>query len=129
MIDHVVVGVADIDAARAFYEQALRPLGLRVVRDREDYVGFGDGAPLFFLAARPPTVDVHVAFTAPDAAACDAFHAAALAAGGTDNGAPGLRPRYHAGYYGAFVRDPDGDSVEAVCHGASPATEPGGVDR
>lgn len=120
MIDHVVIGVADMAAARAFYARALAPLGLRVVLDHEGYVGFGDGAPFFFLADRAPTAAVHVAFRAPDRAACDAFHAAALAAGAADNGAPGPRPQYHPHYYGAFVRDPDGNNVEAVCHDPAP---------
>ena len=117
MIDHVVLGVADVAASRVFYEQALAPLDVRVVLDLPGYVGFGDaGRPWFFVASRTPTRHVHVAFTAGTRALVDAFHAAAVAAGGRDNGAPGPRPRYHEHYYGAFVYDPDGNNVEAVCH-------------
>ncbi len=120
MLDHVVIGVSDIDRSRAFYEAALAPLGLSVVLDRPGYVGLGDRRPFFFLAAREPTAGLHVAFSATDRARCDAFHAAAVAAGGTDNGAPGPRPAYHQHYYGAFVLDPDGNNVEAVCHAPGP---------
>jgi catechol 2,3-dioxygenase-like lactoylglutathione lyase family enzyme len=117
VIDHVVIGVADVPASRAFYERALLPLGVTVVLDLPGYVGFGDHAmPWFFIAAREPTRLVHVAFSAPDRATVDAFHAAALDAGGVDNGAPGPRPIYHPHYYGAFVFDPDGNNIEAVCH-------------
>lgn len=118
MIDHVVIGVTDIEASRAFYEQTLAPLGLAVALDRPGYVGFGAGRPFFFLAAREPSARVHVAFAAHDRTSCDAFHKAALAAGGKDNGAPGPRPIYHQHYYSAFVLDPDGNNVEAVCHTA-----------
>lgn len=116
MIDHVVIGVADIEASRGFYEQALAPLGLAVVLDRPGYVGFGADRPFFFLAAREPSARVHLAFAANDRVSCDAFHEAALAAGGSDNGAPGPRPQYHQHYYGAFALDPDGNNIEAVCH-------------
>lgn len=117
MIDHVVLGVGDIATSRAFYEQALAPLGVKVVLDLPGYIGFGDGArPWFFVATRTPTERVHVAFSAPSRAVVDGFHAAALAAGGRDNGAPGPRPVYHPHYYGAFVYDPDGNNIEAVCH-------------
>lgn len=123
MIDHVVLGVRDVDASRTFYEQALAPLGVRVVLDLPGYIGFGDGGmPWFFVAradaAREPTERVHVAFSAASRELVDAFHAAALAAGGRDNGAPGPRPRYHEHYYGGFVHDPDGNNIEAVCHQA-----------
>ncbi len=116
MIDHVVLGVHHLDDSRYFYEHALRPLQLRVVLDQGDYVGFGDERPFFFLALREPTHRVHVAFTAPDRATVDAFHAAAMHVGGVDNGPPGPRPQYHEHYYAAFVLDPDGNNVEAVCH-------------
>ncbi len=117
MIDHVILGVEDVDASRAFYEQALAPLGIGVVMAMPGGAGFGrEGKPVFWIADREPSGPVHVAFTSPDRPTVDAFHAAALAAGGRDHGAPGLRPDYHASYYGAFVLDPDGNNVEAVCH-------------
>jgi catechol 2,3-dioxygenase-like lactoylglutathione lyase family enzyme len=119
MLDHVFFDVGDVAASRAFYERALAPLGITVVLDHPDYVGFGvDRWPRFFVAGGRDrhTRQVHVAFMAADRAAVDAFHAAALAAGGVDNGAPGPRPRYHRDYYGAFVLDPDGNNIEAVCH-------------
>jgi catechol 2,3-dioxygenase-like lactoylglutathione lyase family enzyme len=120
VLDHVGIGVADLARSRAFYEAALAPLGLSVVIDRPGNVGFGDRRPFFFLRDREATERVHVAFSSTDRAGCDAFHAAALAAGGTDNGAPGPRPAYHEHYYGAFVLDPDGNNVEAVCHAPGP---------
>ena len=118
IIDHVVLGVHHLDESRFFYEHALRPLGIKVVVQEPELVGFGDdsGQPFFWLAVREPSHRVHVAFTAPDRAAVDAFHAAALHAGGVDNGPPGLRPEYHENYYGAFAFDADGNNVEAVCH-------------
>jgi catechol 2,3-dioxygenase-like lactoylglutathione lyase family enzyme len=117
VIDHVVLGVDDVVKSRAFYEQALAPLGVRVVLDLPGYIGFGDGdKPWFFIATRAPSQLVHVAFSAQSRALVDAFHAAAVAAGGKDNGAPGPRPHYHPNYYGAFVYDPDGNNIEAVCH-------------
>ena len=118
MIDHVVLGVHHLDESRYFYEHALAPLGIKVGVNRPDLVGLGDetGRPFFWLAVREPSHRVHVAFTAPDRATVDAFHAAALHAGGVDNGEPGLRPQYHANYYGAFAFDADGNNIEAVCH-------------
>ena len=118
MIDHVVLNVRDIGTSRDFYERALAPLRVGVVLDTPGYVGFGDqGRPWFFLAAdRAPTQQAHVAFTAVDRAAVRDFHTAALATGAVDNGAPGPRPIYHEHYYGAFVLDPDGNNIEAVCH-------------
>ncbi|MDP2780861.1 VOC family protein [Devosia sp.] len=124
MIDHSGISVSDFDQAKAFYEQALAPLGAtfmtQVPLEHTGGVkvgGFGRDNPAFWLseagAQRPPA---HFAFAARSRAEVDAFHAAALAAGGTDNGAPGLRPHYHASYYGAFVRDLDGNNIEAVCH-------------
>ena len=120
MLDHVSLVVSDPQKARAFYERALKPLGYAVLIDYGALVGFGaDQKPDFWLApgkrTEPP---VHVCFVAKDRATVRAFHAAALAAGGTDNGAPGLRPHYHSHYYGAFVRDPDGHNIEAVTHRA-----------
>jgi catechol 2,3-dioxygenase-like lactoylglutathione lyase family enzyme len=120
MLDHVGIEVADFARSRAFYEGALAPLGISVVMEpMPQAAGFGDDRkPYFWVMARGrvPVSGAHVSFAAPDRDAVDAFHAAALAAGGTDNGAPGPRPIYHARYYGAFVLDPDGNNVEAVCH-------------
>jgi catechol 2,3-dioxygenase-like lactoylglutathione lyase family enzyme len=122
MIDHVLIGVDDIAVARAFYEHALAPLGVGLLMDRGDVVGFGrDGKPAFWLRHRSGVRDpVHVAFAVEDRPTVDAFHAAGLAAGGTDNGGPGIRAIYHPSYYGAFVLDPDGHNIEAVCHRPPP---------
>jgi catechol 2,3-dioxygenase-like lactoylglutathione lyase family enzyme len=119
VIDHVVLGVHHLDESRYFYEHALAPLGIKVVRDEQPgLVGFGEesGMPFFWLAVREPSHRVHVAFTAADRASVDAFHAAAMRSGGVDNGQPGLRPKYHENYYGAFAFDADGNNIEAVCH-------------
>jgi catechol 2,3-dioxygenase-like lactoylglutathione lyase family enzyme len=119
MIDHVTLNVRDWAASRAFYEQALAPLGYEVVKEWEGAAtAFGPGErALFFIERRDPVATgTHVAFTVAARETVDAFHAAALAAGGTDNGAPGLR-WYHPTYYGAFVLDPDGNNIEAVSHG------------
>ncbi len=116
MLDHLAIGVRDVAASRAFYEAALAPLGYGVVMERPPAVAFGPPRrPRFWLEDRVPAV-AHIAFEAPDREAVDAFHAAALAAGGTDNGGPGIREIYHPHYYGAFVLDPDGNNAEAVCH-------------
>ena len=121
MLDHVILNVTDIAAARAFYDAALAPLGLGVMMEFEPGCGYGAGGkPEFWVAERDaPSAPVHVAFAAHDPATVDAFHAAALAAGGRDNGAPGIRAHYHPGYYGAFVLDPDGNNIEAVTHRAA----------
>jgi len=117
VIDHLKLFVADVERSRAFYEQALAPLGIRVVMEpAPGVVGLGAEFPFLWLAAGAPT-QCHVALRAADRAQVDAFHAAALAAGGEDNGGPDERPQYHPGYYGAFVHDPDGNNVEAVHHG------------
>ncbi|WP_235890341.1 VOC family protein [Sandaracinobacter neustonicus] len=123
IISHVSVPVADIAAARRFYDAVLGALGYGVVMDAGPHgVAYGSAFPEFWIGHAlegqgAPGNGVHVAFLAPDRAAVDAFHAAALAAGGTDEGAPGLRPHYDANYYGAFVRDPDGNKIEAMLIG------------
>ena len=120
MLDHMGLEVSDFDASRAFFVQALEPLGVAPIMELPDVAcGFGDGRkPWFWIAkrARSVSTDVHVAFEAPDRATVDRFHEAALAAGGRDNGGPAKREIYHPEYYGAFVLDPDGNNVEAVCH-------------
>jgi catechol 2,3-dioxygenase-like lactoylglutathione lyase family enzyme len=116
----VILNVSDYARSKAFYSAALETLGYRVVMDMESFgVGFGpEQKPIFWVARRDPVGPAHVAFTAPDRATVDAFHAAGLAAGGTDNGPPGIREHYHPTYYAAFVLDPDGHNIEAVCHTA-----------
>ena len=117
MLDHFAIGVRDLAASRAFYEAALAPLGFGVVMERDDRVALGPPArPIFWLVNRAPAGGIHVAFQAADRPSVDAFHAAALSAGGSDNGPPGPRLEYHAHYYGAFALDPDGNNAEAVCH-------------
>jgi catechol 2,3-dioxygenase-like lactoylglutathione lyase family enzyme len=119
MIDHVTIGVTEFSRSRAFYAAALAAVGIReMAGDGATYAGFGDGTKAFFWIGSKagPLTGVHIAFTAPDRATVDLFYAAALATGGRDNGAPGLRPQYHPDYYGAFVLDPDGHNIEAVCH-------------
>ncbi|CAN5879087.1 VOC family protein [soil metagenome] len=122
MIDQVRVKTSDQAVSRRFYEQALAPLGYEVLREYHDgqVVGMGiGGKPDFWFSPGTSSGPIHLAFSASDRDSVDAFHAAALAAGGEDNGAPGLRIEYHAGYYGAFVYDPDGTNVEAVFHDPS----------
>jgi catechol 2,3-dioxygenase-like lactoylglutathione lyase family enzyme len=125
MIDHTGVNVSDMARAKAFYRAALAPLGYAVMTELPksvtgsvDVAGFGvPPKPDFWLAeGAPNTPRVHVAFRAASRALVDAFYKAALAAGGRDNGPPGIRAHYHPDYYGAFVLDPDGHNVEACCH-------------
>ena len=124
MIDHVGFSVSDYARAKAFYEKALAPLGYALVMEvgppqsDQPAAGFGSsGKPDFWIGGDGKLEKpVHVAFRVKDRATVDAFHHAALAAGGKDNGTPGVRPHYHANYYGAFVLDPDGHNIEAVCH-------------
>jgi catechol 2,3-dioxygenase-like lactoylglutathione lyase family enzyme len=120
MLDHIGLDVADYERSKGFYERALAPLGLHLMMEPVPGIGgFGDGRrPFFWIATgrRSAQSGVHVAFEAPDRATVDAFHAAALAAGATDNGAPGVREIYHPNYYGAYVLDPDENNVEACCH-------------
>ena len=119
MFDHVSIGVADIARSKKFYDAALKPLGFSRLSDGETSLGYGDKAVALWLGAtqKPVKADsdsgLHFCLVAPDRAAVDAFHAAALAAGGADAGAPGLRPHYGADYYAAFVVDPDGHKLEA----------------
>jgi catechol 2,3-dioxygenase-like lactoylglutathione lyase family enzyme len=126
MFDHVQIKVADLKASRGFYQAVLGALGYGVVFEIAGVVtGFGTGVHDMFEvrqadADAPLSAAVHVAFAAPSEAAVRAFHAAALALGGRDNGAPGLRPEYEAGYFAAFVIDPDGHNVEAVFCGGTP---------
>jgi catechol 2,3-dioxygenase-like lactoylglutathione lyase family enzyme len=120
MLDHVGFSVSDYELSKAFYAQALAPLGLEMLLEPLPNVGgFGEGQkPFFWIDGRgsAPQTRIHVAFLADSRATVEAFHAAALAAGGTDNGGPGVRAIYHPNYYGAYVLDPDGNNVEAVCH-------------
>jgi catechol 2,3-dioxygenase-like lactoylglutathione lyase family enzyme len=117
MFDHIQLKVKDHMASKRFYLAALAPLGLAIQYEGDGVIGFGpDGKPGLWLAAGAPSAPVHVAFAAKDRATVRAFYAAALPAGGKDNGEPGLRPAYHANYYGGFVKDPDGNNIEAVSH-------------
>jgi catechol 2,3-dioxygenase-like lactoylglutathione lyase family enzyme len=118
MIDHLGIRVGNYERCKAFYEKALAPLGYALVSETQGWAGFGrDGKPSFWMHQdMAVTRSLHLAFAARSRAEVDAFHAAALAAGGEDNGRPGVRPHYHRHYYGAFVIDPDGRNVEAVCH-------------
>ncbi len=118
MIDHVTANVTDFERAKGFYEQALRPLGYSVQMEFPGAAGFGTGGgiPDFWIGSSPGRGATHVAFTASDRPAVDGFFKAAMAAGGKDNGPPGLRPHYHETYYAAYVHDPDGNNLEAVCH-------------
>jgi catechol 2,3-dioxygenase-like lactoylglutathione lyase family enzyme len=118
-LDHIGLDVRDYARSKAFYEAALAPLGMTLMMEPVPGVGgFGTDFPFFWIGerGRGPDSGAHVAFRVEDRATVDAFHAAALEAGGSDNGGPGLREIYHPTYYGAFVLDPDGNNVEAVCH-------------
>jgi len=122
MFDHIGFRVRDVEASRKFYLAVLGPLGVGVAMEGPYGVGLGRGGKpsLWLSQGEPPVSPLHIAFTAKNRAEVDAFHAAALAAGAKDNGAPGLRPHYHPNYYGAFAIDPDGHNIEAVCHSAAP---------
>jgi len=128
MIDHTGVIASNFQTSKDFYTRALAPIGYALLMEvtaaqtgSNDAAGFGvPPKPDFWLASGTPNVPpVHIAFRVASRALVDAFYAAALAAGGRDNGAPGLRPHYHPNYYGAFVLDPDGHNIEAVCHDAA----------
>ncbi len=127
MLDHIGFGVSELARARDFYQKALAPLGYHIIMEVTKemtaglYEGTGFGAdrkPSFWIGSggTPLSGRLHVAFVAASRAAVDAFYQAALAAGASDNGPPGLRPHYHPNYYGAFFIDPDGHNIEAVCH-------------
>jgi catechol 2,3-dioxygenase-like lactoylglutathione lyase family enzyme len=124
MIDHFGINCVDLDAAKSFYDTVLATLGYRRQLDFGEAVGYGrDGQPQFWIShfdGIGPNREVHVAFTAPDAEHVRAFHQAAAALGAESLHEPRLWPEYHDHYYGAFVRDPDGNNVEAVCHTAGP---------
>jgi catechol 2,3-dioxygenase-like lactoylglutathione lyase family enzyme len=118
MFDHVVFGVTDYEASKAFYLKALAPLGLKILSENKLGVEMSaDGkTSLCLRPGEQNPAPLHLAFVAENRGQVEAFHRAALAAGGRDNGAPGLRPQYHAHYYAAFILDPDGHNVEVVCH-------------
>ena len=118
MLDHVSLPVSDLERSKRFYVEALSPLGYELIMEHHiSGVGFGQsGKPDFWIRQGVPGAAIHVAFAAANRATVDAFHEGAIAVGGRDNGRPGLRPEYHPTYYGAFVLDPDGNNIEAVCH-------------
>jgi catechol 2,3-dioxygenase-like lactoylglutathione lyase family enzyme len=128
-IDHIGIGVSDLSRAQSFYESVLRPLGIELVMSiatnppssKPQRLGFGSGKkPFLWLYETPvPRHGVHIALIAKSREAVDAFHAAGIAAGGQDNGAPGIRPQYHSSYYAAYVLALDGVNLEAVCQVAS----------
>ena len=127
MLDHVTIGVSNVERSIAFYDRTLRPLGIeRLYAEGETFAGYGRNRKAFFWIGNRDAAQtsVHLAFVAHDRATVDRFHQEALAAGGQDNGLPGLRPHYHAHYYGAFVLDPDGHNIEAVCHLPDEKTSP-----
>jgi len=116
MIDHTAVNISDQEAAKAFYSQALEPLGYTLAFEVAEFLGFADANGMDLgVVRRDPVGGAHVAFKCDNHATVDAFYEAALAAGGKDNGPPGIRAHYHEHYYGAFVHDADGNNIEAVC--------------
>ena len=120
ILDHIGFNVSDLAASKHFYQAALAPLGIRVAAEGNGWAMLGrDGKPQFWFGAFGASPGpFHIAFAAANREQVRQFHAAALQAGAKDNGAPGLRPQYHADYYGAFVIGPDGHNIEAVCHHA-----------
>ncbi len=122
VFDHIGFNVSDVGQTKAFLLEALRPLGLSITKEGDGWamIGRPGEGQFWFGSFGPPPGPIHVAFAATSREQVRAFHRAALAAGGRDNGAPGLRPHYHADYYGAFVIGPDGHNYEAVCHHAEP---------
>jgi catechol 2,3-dioxygenase-like lactoylglutathione lyase family enzyme len=118
MLDHVTIGVENIGRSQRFYDLALKPLGIaRLYAEGERFAGYGISPRAFFWIGirNHKQTGAHIAFAANDRATVDRFYEAAIAAGGRDNGPPGMRPHYHPDYYGAFVLDPDGHNIEAVC--------------
>jgi len=122
MIDHMTLKVTDVGRAKRFYVEALKPLGYKIIMEFPEGVGLGvGGKPDFWIAkGEPAPKGIHIAFASPDRKTVDAFYKAAIAAGGRDNGPPGIRAHYHPNYYGAFVYDPEGNNTEAVCHRPEP---------
>nr|4Z04_A Chain A, Glyoxalase/Bleomycin resistance /Dioxygenase superfamily protein [Brucella abortus 2308] len=120
MLDHIGFNIADMKKSRAFYDAALSPLGIGHAMEFGDWVGYGrNGKPEFWIGAQKGAKlegVLHVAFSAGTRSEVGRFYEAAIAAGGRDNGKPGLRPHYHPDYYAAFVLDPDGHNIEVVCH-------------
>jgi catechol 2,3-dioxygenase-like lactoylglutathione lyase family enzyme len=118
VFDHLTLTVSDLQRSAEFYQKALGPLGFTRQRDYGELLAFGPaGKPAFWLKAGPtPQSSMHLAFRSRDRVSVDGFHAAAMKAGAKDDGAPGLREHYHPNYYGAFIIDPDGHHIEAVCH-------------
>jgi catechol 2,3-dioxygenase-like lactoylglutathione lyase family enzyme len=118
MLDHVGLTVSDLDRSKAFYSAALEPIGYALAFEFDEGAGFGsgEGIPDFWISQGEPTAGTHIAFRVGDRGKVHAFHEAAVAAGGTDNGAPGPRPQYTPTYYAAYVHDPDGHNIETVCH-------------
>ena len=136
MLDHININVSDLARSRAFYLAALAPLGYEIRKEHAgESAGFGvangygrspdPAGDFWIIRGTPQTPRFHIAFTARTRDQVDDFHRAALKAGGRDNGAPGLRPQYHGDYYGAFVLDPDGYNIEAVCHAPGGGADPG----
>ena len=118
MLDHISIRVSDYERSKRFFEAALAPLGYTLLFEHGiSGAGFGrSGKPDFWIKQGQPSPSLHIAFASEDRAMVDAFYKAAMSCNGRDNGAPGLRPEYHSTYYGAFVLDPDGHNIEAVCH-------------
>lgn len=114
-VDHIGINVTDFEKAKKFYAAALKPLDMTVMMDFGVTVGLGEDRPFLWLSEGAPG-HVHLALTAKNRKAVDDFYAAAIKAGGRDNGKPGLRPEYSNNYYGAFILDADGHNIEAVCH-------------
>jgi catechol 2,3-dioxygenase-like lactoylglutathione lyase family enzyme len=116
MLDHVGLAVSDFAKSKSFFERALAPLGYKCLMEYPGAAGFGSDRPDFWIGGGQKSNSTHVAFSADTRTVVDAFHKAAIAAGGRDNGKPGIRKEYHPAYYGAFVLDPDGNNIEVVCH-------------